>query len=118
VYLDNIRAGRESSGGNGGDYNGDGTVNAADYTVWRDHLGGSGPSGDGTTTGNLAGVPDGVVNEWDYSFWKQEFGKSVPGSGGGAGLAATAVPEPGSAMLLLFGMAGWSMAGSSARKRT
>ncbi|MGD9633605.1 MAG: PEP-CTERM sorting domain-containing protein [Pirellulales bacterium] len=118
VYLDNIRAGRESSGGNGGDYNGDGTVNAADYTVWRDHLGGSGPSGDGTTTGNLLGVPDGVVNEWDYSFWKQEFGKSVPGSGGGASLIATAVPEPGSVMLLLFGMAGWSMARSSARKRT
>ncbi len=28
-----------TGGGSAGDYNGDGVVKAADYTVWRDHLG-------------------------------------------------------------------------------
>lgn len=109
VYLDNIRAGILSVG-NGGDYNGNGTVDAADYAVWRDNLaGGVGPDGDGTTTGDLLGVPDGVVDEWDYDYWRQEFGNAVPGSGGGAGLGVAAVPEPGSGLLLIVAGA-WLLA--------
>lgn len=102
VYLDNIRAGRNAAAGNGGDYNGNGTVDAADYTVWRNNLGGVGPNGDGTTSGDLLGVPDGVVDEWDYDYWRQEFGNMVPGGGGGSSLIAAAVPEPSSALLLLI----------------
>ena len=64
-----------------GDYSRDGIVDAADYTVWRNRLGAVGTpgmvEGDGTTTGNLSGVPDGIVNESDYQFWKQEFGNSL-----------------------------------------
>ena len=52
-----------------GDYNRDGTVDAADYTVWRDNLGASvapltGADGDG----------NGVVDATDYAVWKSQFG--------------------------------------------
>jgi hypothetical protein len=66
-----------------GDYNGDGIVNAADYTVWRDHLGqtfqlqNEGP-----------GVTPGHVTSEDYSYWTAHFGASSPGSGSSAGSGA------------------------------
>lgn len=49
------------------DYNGDGLVNAADYTVWRDTEG---------STINLAadGNGDGVVDSADYNLWVESFG--------------------------------------------
>ncbi len=106
VYIDDIRAGRNSVG-NGGDYNGNGVADAADYTVWRNNLGGVGPDGDGTTSGNLLGVPDGVVDEWDYDYWRQEFGNTVPGSGSGASHAVTTAPEPSTTLLLVVGFACW-----------
>jgi hypothetical protein len=62
-----------------GDYNEDGSVNAADYAVWRD-----GGSPDDTQAG--------------YDLWKANFGNS--GAGGGA-----AVPEPASIAMLLVGLA-------------
>lgn len=81
-------------GGVDGDYNGDGTVNAADYTVWRDTVGS--PSdfradGDGNS----------VVNQLDYDYWKARFGNT---SGGGAGQGGGVVPEPASLVLVLCGM--------------
>jgi glucose/arabinose dehydrogenase len=72
-----------------GDYNADGTVDAADYTVWRDTLGmsvtphGSGADGDG----------NGSVGPEDYAFWADNFGHSVHTSSPGGGAA---VPEPSS----------------------
>jgi hypothetical protein len=77
--------------GTPGDYNGDSTVNAADYTVFRDHL---------TQLYNLpnenpAAVTPGLVDDEDYNFWKANFG-----AGGGALGSPLAVPEP-----VLFGMA-------------
>ncbi|MGL4514271.1 MAG: dockerin type I repeat-containing protein [Lacipirellulaceae bacterium] len=67
-----------------GDYNGDGAVNAADYTVWRDTL---------NSTTNLAadGNNDGSVNAADYNVWVANYG---------AGSTATAVPEPGALVLV------------------
>lgn len=117
VYIDDIRAGRNSGAGNGGDYNGNGIVDAADYTVWRNNLGGIGPNGDGTTTGDLLGVPDGVVNEWDYDYWRQEFGNMVPGAGGEVRLVAAPVPEPSGALLLLIGGARWCRRKRSGKSR-
>jgi hypothetical protein len=77
-----------------GDYNDDGTVDAADYTVWRNNLGDPNESdlhnnGDG----------DGVT-ESDYTWWKQHYGNSNLGPGGG-GLTQSTVPEPITLTMLL-----------------
>lgn len=73
-----------------GDYNGDGVVNLADYTVWRDNLGGPGP-----LANDLIG---GTVGIAQYETWKAHFG--TPNSGS---LANTAIPEPSAALLVLLG---------------
>ena len=80
-----------------GDYNNDGIVDAADYTVWRDTFGqtGSGLAADAT---GPSGVPDGLVDNLDYQFWVDHYGATSPGSG--AGSTAT-VPEPSSLVLLI-----------------
>lgn len=71
-----------------GDYNDDGTVDAADYTVWRDNL--------GESAGTLPNDTDGgVIGTAQYATWKANFGSS---SGSGE---AGAVPEPMSICLLL-----------------
>ena len=82
-----------------GDYNGNGVVDAADYTVWRDHLGQSSP---GYTLQN-EGASTGTVDASDYDFWKAHFGASGAGAsvvGGGA------VPEPSTLVLALVGVIG------------
>lgn len=78
-----------------GDYNQDGIVNIADYTVWRDTLGtiGVGLAADGTGPG---GQPDGIVDQLDYAFWKSHFGQSA----GSGALSNSAIPEPPSVLLL------------------
>ena len=81
-----------------GDYNGDGTVNAADYTVWRDHLGASVPSGTGAD-----GSGNGVIDAADYQVWKTNFGMSS--SPGAAALATNPVPEPSSLQFLALAAA-------------
>ena len=58
-----------------GDYNNDGTVNAADYTRWRDNLGASVTLPNDSTPG--------MVTAADYDVWKAAFG-------GGNSLNATA----------------------------
>jgi hypothetical protein len=76
-----------------GDYNDDGTVDAADYVVWRNTLGetvpnygqnnaalGTGADGDG----------DGVITAADYDVWRSRFGEVA----GGAASAGSGVPEP------------------------
>ena len=70
-----------------GDYNGNGVVDAADYTNWRDTLGATVSPGEGAD-----GDESGTIDAGDYTFWKARFGDTVPGSG--AGLASAAVPEP------------------------
>lgn len=56
-----------------GDYNGDLTVNAADYTVWRDALGDVVSPGTGAdASGN------GVVDQADYQIWVDTYGQTVP----------------------------------------
>ena len=83
-----------TSTGLDGDYNGNGVVDAADYTVWRDAMtAGSGFLQNDNTPG--------VVDESDFQYWRAHFGDSeLFGSGAGTG----AVPEPSSLVLLLFGV--------------
>lgn len=77
-----------------GDYNEDGTVNLADYTVWRDHL--------GAPAGSLENDPHStVIGASQYNTWKSNFGLSLPPGA----LQSHAVPEPSAALLLLGGTA-------------
>jgi hypothetical protein len=70
-----------------GDFNADGTVDAADYVVWRKGL--------GTT-----------YTQTDYDMWHANFGKMA---GSGAALPSAeplsdAVPEPSSELLIMFAL--------------
>ncbi len=65
--------------GTPGDFNGDGVVDAADYSVWRDGLGA-------------------IYTEADYQIWKTHFGQTA----GGGLLSDYPVPEPSTMVLLLF----------------
>ena len=73
-----------------GDYNGDGNVDAADYTVWRNSLG---------STINLAADGDGsgTIDAGDYDLWKSRFGETaVVGTGpgpAGASISYAAAPS-------------------------
>lgn len=83
-----------------GDFNGDQIVDAADYTVWRDHLG---ADFDLSGNGDESGASAGVVDQADYDYWKSHFDQ-----GGGAGAVGVApaqlvVPEPATALLLVTG---------------
>jgi autotransporter-associated beta strand protein len=82
-----------------GDYNGNGVVDAADYTVWRDRLGQTFQ----LTNENPDDTNPGFVDQDDYAFWKSQFGSSV-GSGAGATGLASAIPEPSAARLFILGV--------------
>jgi hypothetical protein len=82
------------------DFNHNGIVDAADYTIWRDTLGQLGPG--------LAADVDGnnVVDQADYNVWKSQFGFTTgSGSGTAAGRlsAGGAVPEPSACLLAILG---------------
>lgn len=68
-----------------GDYNRDGKVSIADYTVWRDNLGANvayfaAADGDG----------NGVVSAVDYAVWKQNFGAELPSAAAASPMHAMA----------------------------
>jgi len=65
-----------------GDFNGDGRVSAADYTIWRDSYGNAVPSGAGADANS-----DGLVGESDWRIWRANFGRVL-------GALTTAIPEP------------------------
>jgi hypothetical protein len=71
-----------------GDYNEDGSVDAADYVVWRNNLGGN-------TLPNETVTP-GVVDQDDYTEWRSHFQSAALGAAGGG-----AVPEPAGVLLAL-----------------
>jgi hypothetical protein len=80
-----------------GDYNDDDVVDAADYVIWRKHLG---TNFDLNGNGDESGGSAGVVDQADLDYWKEHFG-DTPGSGNGSGRIAV-VPEPVSSALLLM----------------
>jgi len=75
-----------------GDYNGDGSVDAADYVVWRKTF--------GQTELLLAdGNRNEEIDAGDYTGWSEGFGEwQPPGKAGSEG-----VPEPATCALLLLG---------------
>ncbi|TWT37326.1 Secreted effector protein pipB2 [Posidoniimonas corsicana] len=79
-------------GGLPGDFNNDGVVDAADYTVWRDQV--------GAPAGTLPNDPTGApVGPEQYATWRANFGQSA------AQPAATAAPEPAALLALLVCLA-------------
>ncbi len=84
-----------------GDFNADGIVDAADYTVYRDNLGASSSA----LNGNGAGAT--TVVAADFALWVNNFGNSVSNS--------VALPEPGTLLLLSLGCFG--AVGRERRKR-
>jgi hypothetical protein len=86
-----------------GDYSRNGTVDAADYVVWRDRL--------GTNIQLFNEVPNvtpGMVTVEDYTAWQARFGRT---SGAGV-VAVSAVPEPSTLACLA-----WCIACAFCRKR-
>ncbi len=73
-----------------GDFNADGVVDAADYTVWRDSL------------GQFTELPNdrtpGLVSVLDYADWAANYGATLAS-------AATAVPEPTATLSAVFATA-------------
>jgi hypothetical protein len=68
-----------------GDFNGNGSVDAADYVVWRKSY-----------SGNMA----------LYDLWRANYGNTAPGSGSaGGGLVSSAVPEPSTFVLVAMTIA-------------
>lgn len=80
-----------------GDYNGDLTVDAADYGVWKASFG---------SVQDLAadGNDDGIVDAGDYTIWRDNFG-----SGAGAHTTVVAAPEPAAVVLVLASIAAATM---------
>jgi hypothetical protein len=76
-----------------GDYNANGTVDAADYVLWRDHLNAAVTLPNDSTPG--------TVVQADYDVWRANFGRSsAPGAG--AALESQRVPEPASLVLCVI----------------
>jgi hypothetical protein len=78
IFLSEIVLDGTGSAGLTGDYNSDGSVDAADYVVWR----------------KTDGAPNG------YNAWRTNFGRTA---GLGLGSATAAVPEPASVLLVGMG---------------
>jgi serralysin len=81
-----------------GDYNHNGIVDGADYTVWRDTLGARGLAIAADGDGN------GIVDSADFGVWKSNYGISSPGGGA---LAGGEVPESPTAFLAIIGVLLW-----------
>jgi hypothetical protein len=102
VVVDNIRFCNDSlevcqlppaAEGTLGDFNDDGTVDAADYVVFRKF---EGTATDLPNDGSLIGN----VGQGHYELWMENFGDSDAGAGGGTG-----VPEPSTLLLVTLCMA-------------
>jgi hypothetical protein len=111
--IDNFRAEEALAG----DYNRNGSVDAADYVIWRDTVGQQSPQlepvtfkvislGDMRANGAVSGncgfdKPNcEVIDQADYDVWRANFGRTVSGGGSGSHVNnASSVPEPAGAAL-------------------
>lgn len=74
-----------------GDYNGDGAVDALDYSTWRENLGNAATA---FAPGSRAVGNGGPINDQDYQAWLNSFGAMLP-------QATPAAPEPAAVLLLV-----------------
>jgi hypothetical protein len=84
--LDNVRIVTASPMALRGDFNFDGTVDAADYVVWRKN-------------------PVGNLTQEDFNIWRANFGDTLDGGAGASGsnhAILPIVPEPATVLLLVF----------------
>ena len=77
-----------------GDYNFNGVVDAADYTVWRDS-----PTGPGILANDAT---PGIISASDFDVWKAHFGQT--GGSGSTTNSLASVPEPPAHLILLAGI--------------
>ena len=81
-----------------GDYNLNGTVDAADFVLWRN----STPGAPIAPYAGADGNGNGFIDAGDYNIWRARFGETI-GSGAGATASTNAaVPEPTALALLLL----------------
>ena len=88
IYIDRIALRDTVFDKADGDFNGDGIVDAADFTVWRDTFGSS-------IDLRADADRDGLIGQSDYFIWQDNFGAV-------AGSTARTVPEPSSFILVLI----------------
>jgi len=99
MLVDYVRVWQKQTG-IAGDFNGDGKVNAADYTVWRNTDGQSGIGLPADGSGN------GTVGPEDYELWKAHFGgPETPGAASSSQVPEPLhAPEPSSAVPITVGL--------------
>ena len=87
-----------------GDYNYNGIVDTADYTIWQDTRGSA-------VDFRADGDGNGIIDEADYDVWRDNFGATLPIGGAGAALGSESTalatasirPEAGSAATAVRG---------------
>jgi hypothetical protein len=97
---------------NNGDYNGNGTVDAADYILWRNTL--------GQRNGPLPadGNANGVVDAADYGIWRSHFGQiGIDSAATATQVSIPAIPEPATRMLLSTAAAGLLVCGRRCQRK-
>ena len=88
LAIDDFSIGTVLAPGVAGDYNNNGVVDAADYTIWRKLL---------NQAVNISNdITPGTVVTQDYTEWRNRFGKTTFDFGAGS---ATSIPEPASIWL-------------------
>lgn len=75
-----------------GDFDGNSTVDADDYSLWKQQFGTAGPEADGNG--------DGIVNLADYTMWRDNLSPAAIALSN-----SIAVPEPSSVFVLSLGLA-------------
>ena len=80
-----------------GDYDGDGSVDGADFNTWRNAYGTQTVLVGTGADGNY----DGVVDALDYTIWRNNMDALGPGGGG----LSNAVPEPSAISLMTLAAA-------------